>query len=166
MKKFFLVFACLILTIFVNHKVKGDDNMTIEKGKKVSFDYTLTVDDQVVDSSKERGPLTYTHGEGKIIPGLASKLKGMEEGQKTTVEVKPEEAYGQKNSEAFKEVPKSSLPKDLEPKVGMMLQMQGPEGQAVPVKVAEVKDEAVVLDLNHPLAGKTLNFDVTIVSVE
>ncbi|MCF7873377.1 MAG: peptidylprolyl isomerase [Candidatus Omnitrophica bacterium] len=140
--------------------------MTIEKGKKVAFDYTLTVDGQVVDSSKERGPLTYTHGEGKIIPGLATELKGMKAGEQATVKVEPKEAYGQKNPEALKEVPKSSLPKDLEPKVGMMLQMQGPQGQAVPVKVAEVKDEVVVLDLNHPLAGKTLNFDVTVVSVE
>ncbi|MCF7875395.1 MAG: peptidylprolyl isomerase [Candidatus Omnitrophica bacterium] len=140
--------------------------MAIEKGKKVSFDYTLTVDGQVIDSSKEREPLSYVHGEGKIIPGLASELEGMKEGQEKIVKVSPEDAYGKENPEAFKEVPKSSLPKDLEPKAGMMLQMQGPEGQAVPVKVAEVKDEEVVLDLNHPLAGKTLKFDVKVISVE
>lgn len=167
MKRFILVFVCLFLVINANiSKAKGDDHMTIEKGKKVSFDYTLTVDGEVVDSSKERGPLTYVHGEGKIIPGLAEELKGMKAGEKANVKVEPKEAYGQENPEALKEIPKSSLPKDLEPKAGMMLQMQGPQGQPVPVKVAEVKDQSVVLDLNHPLAGKTLNFDVTIVSVE
>jgi FKBP-type peptidyl-prolyl cis-trans isomerase SlyD len=106
------------------------------------------------------------HGEGKIIPGLASELEGMKEGQEKTVEVSPEGAYGKEDPEAFKEISKSSLPEGLEPKAGMMLQMQGPEGQPVPVKVAEVKDEAVVLDLNHPLAGKTLNFDIEVISVE
>ncbi|MCF7916829.1 MAG: FKBP-type peptidyl-prolyl cis-trans isomerase, partial [Candidatus Omnitrophica bacterium] len=142
MKRFFFVFVCLFLVINAGvSKVKGDDSMTIEKGKKVSFDYTLTVDGEVVDSSKERGPLTYTHGEGKIIPGLAAELKGMKAGEEATVKLEPKEAYGEKNPDALKEVPKSSLPKELEPKVGMMLQMQGPQGQAVPVKVAEVKDE-------------------------
>jgi FKBP-type peptidyl-prolyl cis-trans isomerase SlyD len=167
MRKFMLVSVCLFLLMNTGaSKVKGDDNMTIEKGKKVSFDYTLTVDGEVVDSSKERGPLAYTHGEGKIIPGLASELEGMKAGEEAVVKVEPKAAYGEKNPEALKEVPKSSLPKELEPKTGMMLQMQGPQGQAVPVKVTEVKDESVILDLNHPLAGKTLNFDVTIVSVE
>jgi FKBP-type peptidyl-prolyl cis-trans isomerase 2 len=167
MKKIFLVFVSLVFAVSANIvKVKGDDSMTIEKGKKVSFDYTLTVDGQVVDSSKEREPLSYVHGEGKIIPGLASELEGMKEGQEKTVEVSPEDAYGKEDPEAFKEISKGSLPEGLEPKTGMMLQMQGPEGQPVPVKVAEVKDEAVVLDLNHPLAGKTLNFDVKVISVE
>ncbi len=167
MKRFILVFVCLFLVINVGvSKAKGDDSMTIEQGKKVAFDYTLTVDGEVVDSSKDRGPLTYTHGEGKIIPGLAEELKGMKAGEKASVKVGPKEAYGGENPDAFKEIPKSSLPKELEPKAGMMLQMQGPQGQAVPVKVAEVKAESVILDLNHPLAGKTLNFDVTIVSVE
>ncbi|MCF7870248.1 MAG: peptidylprolyl isomerase [Candidatus Omnitrophica bacterium] len=140
--------------------------MTIEKGKTVSFDYTLTVDGEVVDSSKEREPLSYVHGEGKIIPGLASELEGMKAGEQATVKVEPKEAYGEESPKALKEIAKSSLPQGLEPKAGMMLQMQGPQGQAVPVKVKEVKDEAVVLDLNHPLAGKTLSFDVTVVSVE
>lgn len=167
MKRFILVFVCLFLVINADvGKVKGDDSMVIEEGKKVSFDYILTVDGQVVDSSKEREPLSYVHGEGKIIPGLASELEGMKEGQEKSVKVNPEDAYGKKNTESFKEIPKSSLPEGLEPKTGMMLQMQGPQGQAVPVKVAEVKDESVILDLNHPLAGKTLNFDVTVVSVE
>jgi FKBP-type peptidyl-prolyl cis-trans isomerase 2 len=167
MKKIFLVFVSLVFAVSANIvKVKGDDSMTIEKGKKVSFDYTLTVDGQVVDSSKEREPLSYVHGEGKIIPGLASELEGMKEGQEKTVEVSPEDAYGKEDPEAFKEISKGSLPEGLEPKTGMMLQMQGPEGQPVPVKVAEVKDEAVVLDLNHPLAGKTLSFDVKVISVE
>jgi FKBP-type peptidyl-prolyl cis-trans isomerase 2 len=138
----------------------------IEKGKKVSFDYTLTVDEQVVDSSKERGPLSYIYGQEKIIPGLASKMEGMKTGEQKTITVEPKGAYGEHRPEAFKEIPKTSLPKNLDPKVGMMLQMQGPQGQPVPVRVSEIKDNSIIIDLNHPLAGKTLTFDVKIVSVE
>ena len=140
--------------------------MTIEKGKKVSFDYTLKVDGEVVDTSKDRGPLEYTHGEGKIIIGLEKEMEGMKVGDEKTVEVKPEEAYGLKDSQAFRDVPKTSLPQGLEPKVDMMLQMQGPGGQALPVRIAEVKDDKIVLDLNHPLAGKTLMFQVKVVEVK
>ncbi len=166
MKKMFLACLCLALGLSVNIvKAKGDD-MVVEEGKKVSFDYTLTVNDEVVDSSKERGPLTYVHGEGKIIPGLASELEGLEEGSKKTVKVEAKEAYGEVNPDAFKEIPNSSLPQGLEPKPGMMLQMKGPEGQPVPVKVSKIKDESIVLDLNHPLAGETLTFDVEVISVE
>ena len=140
--------------------------MTIQKGKQVSFDYTLSVDGEVVDSSKEGQPLEYTHGEGKIIIGLEKEMEGLKVGDEKTVEVKPEEAYGVKDPQAFRDVPKSSLPQGLEPKVDMMLQMQGPGGQALPVRISEVKDDKIVLDLNHPLAGKTLMFQVKIVEIK
>ena len=166
MRKIFLILICLVVIVGIDgDKAKGDD-MIVEKGKKISFDYTLTVDGEVVDTSKERGPLSCIHGEGQIIPGLADKLTGMKVGEEKTVEVSPEGAYGNKNPEAFKEISKTSLPEGLEPKVDMMLQMQGPGGQAVPVRVSEVKNESIVIDLNHPLAGKTLTFDVKIVSIE
>ena len=140
--------------------------MTIQKGKQVSFDYTLSVDGEVVDSSKGGQPLEYTHGEGKIIIGLEKEMEGLKVGDEKTVEVKPEEAYGVKDPQAFRDVPKSSLPQGLEPKVDMMLQMQGPGGQALPVRISEVKDDKIVLDLNHPLAGKTLMFQVKIVEIK
>jgi FKBP-type peptidyl-prolyl cis-trans isomerase 2 len=140
--------------------------MVIQDGRLVSFDYTLTVDGEVIETSKEQGPLQYTHGKGEIIPGLAKQLEGLGVGDEKTIEVPPEEAYGPVNPKAFREIPNTSLPADLEPRVGMYLQMQGPGGRILPVRVAEVKEDSVVLDLNHPLAGKTLIFQVKIVSIE
>jgi len=145
-------------------QAKGAEVM-IEKGKKVSFDYTLTVDGEIVDTSKDRGPLEYTHGNGQIIPGLASQMEGLKAGEEKTIEVGPEDAYGNINPAAFKEVPKTSLPEGFDAQPGAFLQMQGPGGQAVPVRISEVKDNDVVIDLNHPLAGKTLKFDVKIVEI-
>ena len=140
--------------------------MTIHEGSKVSFDYTLTVDGQVVDSSQGRGPLEYTHGQGQIIPGLAKELEGLKVGDEKEVVVAPEDAYGEVNPEAYKEIDKASLNVDQEPKVGMLLQVTTPQGQVFPVRISEVKDDTLVLDFNHPLAGKTLNFQVKIVSVQ
>ncbi|HID93718.1 MAG TPA: hypothetical protein EYP60_06445 [bacterium (Candidatus Stahlbacteria)] len=91
--------------------------MVIQNGSRVWFDYTLTVDGEVVDSSEGRGPLQYTHGEGKIIPGLSRQLEGMRVGEERKIEVLPEEAYGQVNPDAFQEVPRSVLPADLKPQV-------------------------------------------------
>lgn len=143
--------------------IRGED-VTIQKGGQVSFDYTLTVDGEVVDSSEGKEPLQYTHGEGKIIPGLSKQLEGMRVGEEKKVEVLPEEAYGQMNPDAFQEVPRSTLPADLELQVGMMLQVSGPQG-TVPARVAELKESSIVLDFNHPLAGKALSFQVKIVSI-
>jgi FKBP-type peptidyl-prolyl cis-trans isomerase 2 len=140
--------------------------MTIEDGKKVKFHYTLTVDDQVVQSSEGQQPLAYTHGSGEIIPGLASELEGMNEGEEKSVLVSAEKAYGKVNPEAFKEVPRSSLPDGLVPEKDMMLQAHSQEGQEILVRVSDVKENSIIVDLNHPLAGKDLQFDVKVVSVE
>lgn len=140
--------------------------MSIEKGKEVTFSYKLKVDGEVVDSSENQGPITYVHGEGKIIPGLASKLEGLTEGEEKNIEVEPAQGYGESDPNAFKEVSKSSLPEKVEPKTGMLLQVKPQEGQNLPVRISEVKDETIVLDLNHPLADKTLNFDVKVESIK
>jgi peptidylprolyl isomerase len=140
--------------------------VVIENGKKVTFNYTLTVDNEVVDDSEKRGPLTYVHGEGKIIPGLAKRMTGMQIGEERNIEVPPEEAYGVTNPEAVREIPKTSLPDTIELQAGVMLQMQTPEGQPVPVTISEVKEDTVVLDLNHPLAGKILVFHIAVISIE
>ena len=140
--------------------------MAIEEGKKVKFHYTLTVDDQVVQTSEGQQPLAYTHGSGEIIPGLASELEGMNEGEEKSVLVSAEKAYGKVNPEAFKEVPRSSLPDGLVPEKDMMLQAHSQEGQEILVRVSDVKENSIIVDLNHPLAGKDLQFDVKVVSVE
>ena len=140
--------------------------MAIENGKKVQFHYTLTVDEQVVQTSEGQQPLFYTHGSGEIIPGLASELEGMNAGEEKSVVVSAESAYGKVNPDAFKELPKSSLPDGLDPEKDMMLQAHSPEGKEILVRISDVKEESIIIDLNHPLAGKDLKFDVKVVSVE
>jgi FKBP-type peptidyl-prolyl cis-trans isomerase 2 len=156
----------VIMVLMGTQQVKGAKKMSIKDGSKVSFEYTLTVDGEVVDTSKGRGPFEYTQGSGQIIPGLAKQLVGMKAGDEKKITISPEEGYGVFNPEAVKEIPKTSLPPDVDVKPGMYLQMKTNTGQQVPIRVTDVKENAVVLDLNHPLAGKTLDFDVKIVSVQ
>lgn len=138
----------------------------ITKGSKVAFDYTLTVDGKVVESSVGKTPLEYTQGDNKLIPGLVKQLDGMKVGDEKTVELKPADAYGTPDPTAFKEVPISKLPPGMKPEVGMLLQTADSAGQTFPVRIAEVRKDSVLMDFNHPLAGKTLSFKVKIVSVK
>ena len=139
--------------------------MGIEKGKKIAFEYTLTVEGEEVDSSKGKEPLEYTHGDNSLIPGLTKRMEGMEEGEERKIEVPPEEGYGLVNPEAFKEIPKDHLPPDIKIQVGTLLQAQRPDGSVFPVKISGLKDDSVMVDFNHPLAGKELTFDVKVVSI-
>ena len=140
--------------------------MAIEPGKKVKFHYTLTVDEHVVQTSEGHSPLAYTHGSGEIIPGLSDELEGMNEGEEKSVLVSAENAYGKVNPDAFREFPRSSLPEGLEPKKDMMLQAHSPEGKEILVRISDVRKDSIIIDMNHPLAGKDLKFDVKVVSVE
>jgi FKBP-type peptidyl-prolyl cis-trans isomerase SlyD len=160
-----ILFLSVIFCASWTVQAKGEE-MTIQQGKLVSFDYTLTVDNQVIDTSKGKEPLQYTHGEGKIIPGLSKQLEGMKVGDEKRIVVGPEEAYGPVNPSAFQEVPKSKLPSDLKPEAGMHLQVNDQTGKSSIVMITEVKEDSVVLNLNHPLAGKTLTFDVKVVAIK
>lgn len=138
----------------------------IETGSTVSIEYTLTLDDgTVADSNVGGDPLTYSHGKGQILPALEEKLEGMKTEDTQSVRLSAEEGYGKVNPELFREVPEASVPEDARV-VGQVLYGEGPEGKPFQVRVHEVKDESVVLDLNHPLAGQALNFEVRIVSVD
>ncbi|HKY08587.1 MAG TPA: peptidylprolyl isomerase [Candidatus Binatia bacterium] len=141
-------------------------NTTVQPGSAVSFDYTLTDEKgQVVDSSKGKAPMQYVHGKGQIIVGLERELAGMAVGAEKKVTVKPEDAYGLVDPQAFREIPKEKVPAEAL-KVGTMLMAQAPGGQGVPVRVHEIKESTVVMDFNHPLAGKTLSFDVKITDIK
>jgi FKBP-type peptidyl-prolyl cis-trans isomerase 2 len=168
MKKIALLILCTGLVILLGaQQLKAEgEGMSIQDGRKVSFDYTLTVEGEVFETTKGKEPLEYIHGQGQIIPGLERELAGLVVGEEKAVTVTPDEAYGQVDPEAFQEIPKSSLPEDLVPEVGMVLAMRTPQGQSIPVRISQVNEDSVVLDLNHPLAGKTLNFKVKIVSIE
>ena len=135
-------------------------------GRKVKFDYVLTVDGKEFDSSRASGQVTYKQGDGTIIPGLAKQMQGLAAGEEKSITVKPEEAYGKANPDSIREVPLSAMPRDVELKAGTMLQGKNPDGRKFPVRIVEVKKDTVVVDHNHPLAGKTLDFKVKIVAVE
>jgi FKBP-type peptidyl-prolyl cis-trans isomerase SlyD len=140
--------------------------MTITQNSAVSFHYTLTDDQgQQIDSSAGQDPLAYLHGAGNIIPGLENALEGKSVGDQLNVEVSAEEGYGPVQQELIQEVPREAFQGVDTIEVGMQFEAQTGQGGAVPVTVTAVTDETVTVDGNHPLAGKTLNFDVTIADV-
>lgn len=145
---------------------KGESAVTIATGTKVSLEYTLRLEDKtVVDSNVDKEPLTYTQGKNQIIPGLEKELEGMKAGESKQVTIKPEEGYGPVDPRAFQEIGKDRIPADAR-EVGTYLQGQDSQGRPFRARVAEVKDKSVVLDLNHPLAGKTLFFTVKVLQVQ
>jgi FKBP-type peptidyl-prolyl cis-trans isomerase SlyD len=142
------------------------DERVIKDGSVVSLQYTLSGDDgKTIESNKGKEPLKYTQGQHQIIPGLEKELTGMKVGGEKRIKVKPEDAYGPIDPKAIQEFPKEKIPPEGQ-KVGAILTARGPQGQAIPVKVKEVKEKTVVLDMNHPMAGKTLVFDIKVLEVE
>lgn len=142
--------------------------MRAEKNKAVSIDYTLTDDGgKVIDTSKGEGgrPLTYLHGNHNIVPGLEQALEGKSAGESVKVSVPPEQGYGQKDPRMVQAVPRRAFGGVGDIKPGMQFRAQGPDGQSQVVTVTKVDAESVTVDANHPLAGQTLNFDVTVVDV-
>jgi FKBP-type peptidyl-prolyl cis-trans isomerase SlyD len=131
----------------------------------VSIDYKLTVDGELIDSSEGDGPLDYLHGHENIIPGLERELTGMKIGEQKNVSVAPEDGYGVVDEGALLDVPRSEFPDEVPLKVGIELEVTDEEGDMLFATIAEVGDKVVKLDTNHPLAGKTLDFDVTIVDL-
>jgi FKBP-type peptidyl-prolyl cis-trans isomerase SlyD len=137
--------------------------MKVGKGSVVAIQYKLHLGDGVVvDSSEPGDPLVYLHGESQIVPGLERELEGLAQGDKKQVVVMPGDGYGVLDPSALQEVPKNAFPEGFVPRVGMELVAQGPEGEPLPFVIKELKGEVVVVDFNHPLAGKTLHFDVEV----
>ena len=139
--------------------------MQIARDSVAAFHYTLTDDqNQVIDSSEGRDPLTYLHGGGQIVPGLEKQLEGRSAGDKFSAEVSPEEGYGVHHPELMQEVPREAFQgvEDIQP--GMQFQGRGPQGE-INVTVTRVEDGKVFIDGNHPLAGKTLHFAIEVTDV-
>jgi FKBP-type peptidyl-prolyl cis-trans isomerase SlyD len=137
--------------------------MKIANGNVVGIDYSLHLGDgEVVDASAPGDPLTYLHGEGQIVSGLESALEGLDVGDRKQVVVGPAEGYGDHDPRGIQEVPRSAFPPDFDPQAGMELTAEGPSGEPVPFVIREVRPQTILVDLNHPLAGKTLHFDITV----
>ena len=144
--------------------------MTIKEGSKVKVEYTGTFDDGTIfDTSKHDDhshPLEFEVGAKQVIPGFEKAVIGMKKDEEKDIKLEPKDAYGDVNPEMMKKVPRDKLPADQEPKVGMMLSMALPDGRQFPAKIVDVSDSEVTIDLNHPLAGKVLNFKLKIIDVE
>ena len=138
---------------------------TVTDGQVVSMEYTLRVDGKVIDSSAGGDPLEYLHGAANIIPGLEREMEGMAVGESKNVIVSSEDGYGEMDEEAFLEAPRSEFPADMPINPGVEMELTGPDGHPMYARVESVKDETVVLNMNHPLAGKELHFDVKVVGV-
>ncbi len=142
--------------------------MKVKKGDKVTVEYEGKLNDGTIfDSSKKHGqPLEFTVGEGRVIKGFDNAVKGMSKGEEKEVKIEAKDAYGNLNLQLIQKVPKDKLSQDQEVKEGMVFVVGLPNGQKIPARVTEVADEEITLDLNHPLAGKTLNFKIKVVEVQ
>lgn len=140
--------------------------MAVTKGSKVKIEYKGTFDDgSVFDSSEQHGsPLEFEAGSGQIIKGLDKEVQGMEVGQEKDVRIEPSLAYGDRNPELVQTVPKEKLP--MEVKQGQMILLGDPDGNKFPAVIADVTKDLVKIDLNHPLAGKHLNFKIKVVGID
>ncbi len=121
---------------------------------------------ETFDSSEGREPLEFTVGSGEVIKGFDSGVTGMAVGDKKTVEINVSDAYGEIDEDRIIEFPKSQFPDDMKPEAGMQLMMNDGQGQSFPVVIAEVKEDTVLLDANHPLAGEELIFDLELIAIE
>lgn len=141
--------------------------MPIKNGDKVKVEYEGKLDDGTIfDSSKNHDKaLEFEVGAGQVIKGFDDAMVGMEKDEEKDVKIQPTEAYGDHNADMIKKVPRDQLPKEQELKTGMMLGATMPNGAQIPAKIVEVTDETVMIDLNHPLAGKTLNFKLKVLEI-
>jgi FKBP-type peptidyl-prolyl cis-trans isomerase SlyD len=164
-----LAFAALVIFSTPAYSAtaeKTKNDRVVKEGMMVSVEYTLkNPEGKVIETSKGREPLKYIHGRKMMIPGLERELTGMKVGGEKHVTVKPEDAYGKVNPNAVQEVPKDKIPPNAL-KVGAVLAARSPDGMVVPMTVREIKEKTVVMDLNHPMAGKTLVFDVKVVDIQ
>ena len=130
-------------------------------GDTVSIHYTGRLyDGTIFDSSTGDQPLEFTIGTGMVIPGFEQGALGMETGDKKTIEILPADAYGEYSLDYVRVIPRGEINIGAEPKVGMELELRGPNGESIAITIIDVNDETIALDANHPLAGKTLIFDI------
>ncbi len=157
--------SCVVIGLMAD-KAQSQEDTAVSAGKQVSIEYTLKLEDKsVVDSNVGAEPLTFIQGSHNIIPGLENSLDGMKIGDSKQVTVKPEDGYGHIDKNAVLEIEKEQIPQG-ELKIDSVLEGQNADGQIVHARVKEIKEKTVLLDLNHPLAGKILYFDIKVLDVQ
>jgi len=163
MKIFCNILVVLAVFFCVNANAQA---LTVEQGRKVKMDYNLSINSEPLESTRGKEPLEFMVGGGNVIPGLESQMMGMAVGDEKKIIVAAKDAYGEIDPGAFKEVPKSSMPPEAELKPGLVVEVEDPQGGTFPGVVWEVREQSVVLNFNHPLAGQTLEFDVKVVDIQ
>jgi len=137
-----------------------------KQNDKVAVHYTGKLDDgSIFDSSRDREPLEFTIGGGQIIAGFEEGVLGMAVGESKTITINPENGYGDAQEDLIIEIDRNEIPEDIEVKEGLQLQMNQPDGEPVVVVVTKVTKDKVILDANHPLAGKTLTFEIELMKI-
>jgi FKBP-type peptidyl-prolyl cis-trans isomerase SlpA len=148
-------------------KIKEDSMSQVKENNTVKVHYTgKLADGQIFDTSEGKEPIEFVLGQGRLIPGFEKGLIDMKVSEKKTITIAKEEAYGEVNNDLIQEVKKTELPQDMEPEVGMGLVSKSPDGREMNLMVVEVKEESIVIDGNHPLAGKDLVFDLEVVEIK
>ncbi len=139
---------------------------TIADGAVVRLHYTLTVEGVMVDNTREREPFMFLVGDEQVIPGFEKAIQGMAVGEKKSFKVSPDEGYGKEDPDGIDEVPLENLPPDMAPDVGMVLYAVDESGQPLQGRITEIREDSVTININHPFAGKTLEYDVEIVEIQ
>ena len=140
-------------------------NLKVVEDLVVTIEYELKVNDEVLDSSEEEGPLPYLHGHGNIISGLENALSGMKISESKKIVVEPKDGYGEREEEAMMEGPRDEFPEEVPVEVGVELEVTDKDGDIMLVTISKVEDEMVTLDTNHPLAGFQLHFDIKVIGI-
>jgi len=139
----------------------------VKENNTIKVNYTGKLSNgQIFDTSEGKEPIEFILGQGRLIPGFEKGLIDMKLNEKKTIEIAKDQAYGDVNDNLIQEINKADLPQDMEPKVGMGLVSKSPDGKEINLMVVEVKDESIVIDGNHPLAGHDLIFDVEVVEIK
>jgi len=139
----------------------------VENGSKVKVFYTGTLEDgKVFDTNEGKDALEFTVGSKQVVPGFEEAVMGMAEGEEKEVTITPDKAYGERNEQFMQVLPKDKIPVNFELKVGQMLMFKHPKGHHIPAMIKEIKGDEVHIDLNHPLAGKTLKFKIRVAGIE
>jgi FKBP-type peptidyl-prolyl cis-trans isomerase SlyD len=137
-------------------------NKTVQDNLVVTLDYKLLVEDEMLESTEDGEPILFIQGIGQIIPGLENALYGMEVGDQKNVVIQPEDAYGEYDPESLQEAKKEEFSEEVPLDVGTFLDLEDDEGDILSAQVIAAEEDTVTLDFNHPLAGKTLTFEITV----
>ena len=164
-KRIIIFLICLVTLSALSAGVCAEE-LKVEKGRRVKLDYTLSVKDEIIESTVGKEPLEYTQGDGTLLAALESKLEGMKTGEKKIIVISAQEGYGPVDPKALREVPKSLLPANVEAQPGLVLELEGTDGEKFPAIISEVKEDKIVLDFNHPLAGQELKFAVQVIEIK